>query len=148
MTAAGTIARPPIVSQTEWDAALAAVTEREKAVAATMHELAVARKRMPMVRVERDYRFEAPDGLRSLPRSVRRRGFARGLAAGAAVVLVPPSRRVRRTGAVGQPRRPRGRSSLAPVDRAHSVRPLRSAPSPAAPKRQVQVDADCTVFQE
>ena len=62
-----TLARPPVVSQTEWDAALAAMTEREEAVAAAMHELAAARKRMPMVRVEHDYRFEGPDGRRSLP---------------------------------------------------------------------------------
>ena len=32
-----------------------------------MHELAAARKRMPMVRVEHDYAFEGPDGRRSLP---------------------------------------------------------------------------------
>ena len=62
-----TIARPPVVSQTEWDAALTALTEREKSVAAAMHELAAARKRMPMVRVGRDYRFEGQDGQRSLP---------------------------------------------------------------------------------
>ena len=36
-------------------------------VAAAMHELAAARKHMPMVRVERDYAFEGPDGERSLP---------------------------------------------------------------------------------
>ena len=61
-----TVARPPVVRQTEWDAALAAMTEREQAVAAAMHELAAARKRMPMVRVEHDYAFEGPDGRRSL----------------------------------------------------------------------------------
>src|SRR4029078_4080016 len=61
------IARPPVVSQSEWEAALAAMTERERKVAAEMHELAAARKRMPMVRVGRDYRFEGPDGHRSLP---------------------------------------------------------------------------------
>jgi predicted dithiol-disulfide oxidoreductase (DUF899 family) len=43
------------------------MTERERSVAAAMHELAAARKRMPMVRVEHDYRFEGPDGQRSLP---------------------------------------------------------------------------------
>jgi len=32
-----------------------------------MHELGAARKRMPMVRVEHDYRFEGPDGMQSLP---------------------------------------------------------------------------------
>ena len=62
-----TLARPPVVSQTEWDAALTALLERERNVAAAMHELAAARKRMPMVRVERDYAFEGPDGRRSLP---------------------------------------------------------------------------------
>ena len=61
-----TPARPPIVSQAEWNAALASITEREESVAAAMDELAAARKRMPMVRVEHDYRFEGPDGDRSL----------------------------------------------------------------------------------
>src|SRR5215468_5947203 len=60
-------ARPPIVSQAEWNAAMAAITEREKVVAAAMHELAAARKRMPMVRVDQTYEFEGPDGRRSLP---------------------------------------------------------------------------------
>jgi predicted dithiol-disulfide oxidoreductase (DUF899 family) len=66
-TPEATLGRPPVVSQAEWDAALAAMTERERTVAAAMHELAAARKRMPMVRVERDSQFEAPDGRRSLP---------------------------------------------------------------------------------
>jgi predicted dithiol-disulfide oxidoreductase (DUF899 family) len=61
-----TIARPAIVDHTAWDAALATITEREEAVATAMNELAADRKRMPMVRVERDYRFEGPDGQRSL----------------------------------------------------------------------------------
>jgi predicted dithiol-disulfide oxidoreductase (DUF899 family) len=61
-----TSAHPPAVDQTEWDAALATMTVREEAVATAMNELAAARKRMPMVRVERDYRFEGPDGQRSL----------------------------------------------------------------------------------
>ena len=62
-----TLARPPVVGQREWDAALAEMLEREEAVAAAMHELAAARKRMPMVRVEHEYLFEGPDGRRSLP---------------------------------------------------------------------------------
>jgi predicted dithiol-disulfide oxidoreductase (DUF899 family) len=66
-TTEATLARPPVVSQTEWDAALTSLLERERNVAAAMHELAAARKRMPMVRVERDYAFEGPDGRRSLP---------------------------------------------------------------------------------
>jgi predicted dithiol-disulfide oxidoreductase (DUF899 family) len=47
------VARPPIVSQEEWDEARAALLEREAAVAAAMHDLGAARKRVPMVRVER-----------------------------------------------------------------------------------------------
>src|SRR5215216_5915607 len=61
------LARPPVVSQTEWDAALTALLERERNVATAMHELAAARKRMPMVRVERDYHFEGATGRRTLP---------------------------------------------------------------------------------
>src|SRR3954469_7433067 len=45
-------------------------------------------------------------------RPVRRRGLARGLAAGAGVVLVPPPRRVRRTAAIGPPGHRRRRSTL------------------------------------
>ena len=61
------VARPAVVSRREWDAALASLTEREKTVATATHQLAAARKRMPMVRVEQDYRFDGPDGWRSLP---------------------------------------------------------------------------------
>jgi predicted dithiol-disulfide oxidoreductase (DUF899 family) len=61
---AGTPARPPIVSQAEWEAARTELLEQEKSVATAMHGLAAARKRMPMVQVERDYEFEGPDGER------------------------------------------------------------------------------------
>jgi len=60
------IARPPVVSHREWEAALAALTEREEAVAQQLLELAAARKRMPMERIERDYEFVGPAGRRSL----------------------------------------------------------------------------------
>jgi predicted dithiol-disulfide oxidoreductase (DUF899 family) len=59
-------AKPPIVSATEWENALASLTKQEEAVAAELDKLAAARKRMPMVRVESDYRFEGPDGEMSL----------------------------------------------------------------------------------
>jgi predicted dithiol-disulfide oxidoreductase (DUF899 family) len=39
-TTEATLARPPVVGQTEWDAALTALLERERNVAAAMHELA------------------------------------------------------------------------------------------------------------
>jgi predicted dithiol-disulfide oxidoreductase (DUF899 family) len=61
-----TVARPPVVSQSDWDTALTSITQREETVAEAIHQLAAARKRMPMVRVEGDYRFEGPDGERSL----------------------------------------------------------------------------------
>ncbi|MBS1881346.1 MAG: DUF899 family protein [Actinobacteria bacterium] len=61
------LARPPVVDQAEWDAAREDLLGRERDVAAAMHGLAAARKRMPMVRVEGDYVFEGPDGPRSLP---------------------------------------------------------------------------------
>lgn len=61
------VSRPPVVSQHEWDEALKEMTEREEAVATGLLDLAAARKRMPMVRVEDEYRFEGPDGPRALP---------------------------------------------------------------------------------
>ena len=64
--AAVTVARPPVVSQAEWETALADLAERETAVAAAMHDLGAARKRMPMVRVDHGYRFDGPDGSLSL----------------------------------------------------------------------------------
>ena len=59
-------AKPPVVSAVAWEAALADVAKREEAVAAQLDQLAAARKRMPMVRVESDYRFEGPLGEVSL----------------------------------------------------------------------------------
>jgi len=61
-----TVARPPVVSRNAWEAALAAITKREESVATAMHDLAAARKRMPMVLVDRAYEFEGP-GRRWLP---------------------------------------------------------------------------------
>jgi hypothetical protein len=58
----------------------------------------------------------------ALRRPIRRRGVARGLAAGAVIVLVPPSRRVRRSPAVGPPGRRRRRSTVAAADRGSSGR--------------------------
>jgi predicted dithiol-disulfide oxidoreductase (DUF899 family) len=65
-SSATTVARPPVVSQAEWETALASLVEREAEVAAAMHDLGAARKRMPMVRVNRDYSFDGPDGSQSL----------------------------------------------------------------------------------
>ena len=61
-----TVARPPVVSQAEWEEAVASLAQREAEVGAAMHDLGAARKRMPMVRVGRDYAFEGPDKSLSL----------------------------------------------------------------------------------
>ncbi|WP_163796038.1 DUF899 family protein [Mycolicibacterium sediminis] len=60
------VAKPPIVTASEWEDRLADLGRREEAVAAEIDKLVAARKRMPMVRVERDYRFDGPDGVVSL----------------------------------------------------------------------------------
>lgn len=60
------VAKPPVVTAAEWEDALATLSRQEEEVAAEIDELAAARKRMPMVRVERDYRFDGPLGEVSL----------------------------------------------------------------------------------
>lgn len=61
-----TIAKPPIVSAAEWAEAQHSLAQQEEAVAEKLQALVAARKRMPMVRVERDYSFDGPDGELSL----------------------------------------------------------------------------------
>ncbi|MFP7760335.1 DUF899 family protein [Marisediminicola sp. LYQ85] len=60
------IAQPPIVDDAEWRRQVATLAAQESAVAAELDRLAAARKRMPMVRVDRDYLFEGPSGEVSL----------------------------------------------------------------------------------
>lgn len=60
------IAKPSVVSPTDWEAALSDLAKQETAAAEQLDRLAAARKRMPMVRVDRDYRFEGPQGVVSL----------------------------------------------------------------------------------
>lgn len=60
------VAKPLIVSDAEWRASLEELAREEAAVSSRLEALAAARKRMPMVRVEKDYRFEGPDGEVSL----------------------------------------------------------------------------------
>jgi predicted dithiol-disulfide oxidoreductase (DUF899 family) len=55
-------AMPPIVTPDEWESARLQLLEREKAVTHARDALAAARRRMPMVAVEQEYRFEGPDG--------------------------------------------------------------------------------------
>lgn len=55
-------ATPPIVSAEEWEAVRAALLVKEKEHTRARDALAAARRRMPMVAVDKDYRFEGPDG--------------------------------------------------------------------------------------
>lgn len=55
---------PPIVSLEEWQRALGALRVKEKAATHARDALAAERRRLPMVRIERAYVFEGPDGTR------------------------------------------------------------------------------------
>ncbi len=57
---------PPVVSAQEWDAALAEMLVKEKEHSRARDALAAERRRMPWLAVEREYRFEGPDGSMSL----------------------------------------------------------------------------------
>ena len=53
---------PPIASSGEWEAARQKLLVREKELTRARDALAAERRRMPWMAVERDYRFEGPDG--------------------------------------------------------------------------------------
>jgi predicted dithiol-disulfide oxidoreductase (DUF899 family) len=57
---------PPIVSPQEWEAAWVELLVEEKALMRARDALAAKRRRMPRMAVEKDYRFEGPDGAASL----------------------------------------------------------------------------------
>jgi predicted dithiol-disulfide oxidoreductase (DUF899 family) len=57
---------PPIVSRDEWNAAREALLVKEKAHTRARDALAAERRRMPRMAVEKDYRFEGPNGPASL----------------------------------------------------------------------------------
>lgn len=60
--------RPPVVSAQEWQTARDALLVREKELTRELDALAAARRRLPMVALDGDYEFTAPDGTkRSLP---------------------------------------------------------------------------------
>lgn len=52
---------PRVVSQPEWNAALDALRVKEKAATRARDALAAERRRLPMVRIETDWAFQAPD---------------------------------------------------------------------------------------
>jgi predicted dithiol-disulfide oxidoreductase (DUF899 family) len=57
---------PPIVSPQEWAAAREELLVKEKELTRARDALAADRRRMPRMAVEKDYRFEGPDGEASL----------------------------------------------------------------------------------
>ena len=57
---------PTVVSREEWLAARMELLAQEKATTRARDELNAQRRRLPMVRVEKDYVFDAPEGKRSL----------------------------------------------------------------------------------
>jgi len=57
---------PPIVSPEEWAGAREELLVREKEVTRARDALAAERRRMPWMAVEKEYRFEGPDGPLSL----------------------------------------------------------------------------------
>jgi predicted dithiol-disulfide oxidoreductase (DUF899 family) len=57
---------PPVVSPEEWTAAREELLVEEKKMTRARDALAAKRRRMPRMAVEKDYRFEGPDGSASL----------------------------------------------------------------------------------
>lgn len=55
-------ALPRVVSQAEWQAAHAALRIKEKAATRARDALAAERRRLPMVGIDKDYRFEGENG--------------------------------------------------------------------------------------
>jgi predicted dithiol-disulfide oxidoreductase (DUF899 family) len=57
---------PPVVSPQEWQAAWERMLVKEKELTRARDRLAAERRRMPRMAVEKDYRFEGPNGPASL----------------------------------------------------------------------------------
>jgi predicted dithiol-disulfide oxidoreductase (DUF899 family) len=56
---------PKVVSRQEWLEARKALLEKEKEVTRARDEIVAERQKLPMVKVEKDYRFEGPEGTRT-----------------------------------------------------------------------------------
>jgi predicted dithiol-disulfide oxidoreductase (DUF899 family) len=57
---------PEVVPPAEWDAAREQLLAKEKEATRARDALAAERRRLPMVRIDKDYAFEGPDGKASL----------------------------------------------------------------------------------
>jgi len=60
------MALPDIVSREAWHAARIELLAEEKAMTRARDALSTKRRELPMVRIDKDYRFEGPDGAASL----------------------------------------------------------------------------------
>lgn len=60
------IAHPPIASREEWLVARTALLDQEKALTRQQDRLSAERRRLPMVKVDKNYTFDGPEGKRSL----------------------------------------------------------------------------------
>lgn len=58
---------PPIVSQSQWQAARDKLLVKEKADTRARDALAAERRRLPMVKIDKDYVYEGPGGKVNLP---------------------------------------------------------------------------------
>ena len=58
---------PPVVSQTEWQAARDALLAEEKDATRARDALAAKRRRLPRVQIDKDYDFDGPAGKVALP---------------------------------------------------------------------------------
>jgi predicted dithiol-disulfide oxidoreductase (DUF899 family) len=58
---------PPVVSETEWQAARETLLAEEKEATRARDALAAKRRRLPMVRIDKGYVFDGPDGTAGLP---------------------------------------------------------------------------------
>jgi len=58
---------PPAVSEAEWQAAYVALLAKEKEATRARDTLAAERRRLPRVRIEKDYAFAGPEGEVTLP---------------------------------------------------------------------------------
>ena len=61
-----TMKTPPIVSPQEWDVARQDLLAEEKKLTRARDALAAKRRRMPWMAVEKEYRFDGPEGTVSL----------------------------------------------------------------------------------
>jgi predicted dithiol-disulfide oxidoreductase (DUF899 family) len=62
----GNIAHPPIVTEDEWLAARKAHLDREKQLTRELDKLRAERRRLPMVKLDKEYSFDGPQGRASL----------------------------------------------------------------------------------